>query len=70
MATHPGILDWKIPRAEEPGRLHSVGHKELDRLKTHTHTHTQPWESVRKCPWCLNIKWGMAREATGHVRLV
>ena len=40
MATHSGILDWKIPWAEEPGRLHSVGRKELDRLKTHTHTHT------------------------------
>ena len=24
MATHPSILAWKIPWAEEPGRLHSV----------------------------------------------
>ena len=21
MATHPNILDWKIPRTEKPGRL-------------------------------------------------
>ena len=25
MATHSSILAWKIPRAEEPGRLESVG---------------------------------------------
>ena len=25
MATHSGILAWKIPRTEEPGRLQSMG---------------------------------------------
>ena len=25
MATHSGILTWKIPWTEEPGRLQSVG---------------------------------------------
>ena len=25
MATHYGILDWKIPWTEEPGRLQSMG---------------------------------------------
>ena len=31
MATHSSILAWRIPRAEEPGRLHSAwGHNELD----------------------------------------
>ena len=24
-ATHPGILAWRIPRTEEPGRLQSMG---------------------------------------------
>ena len=24
MATHPSILAWRIPRTEEPGRLHTV----------------------------------------------
>ena len=24
-ATHPGILAWKIPWTEEPGRLQSMG---------------------------------------------
>ena len=31
MATYSSILAWRIPRTEEPGRLHSPwGHKELD----------------------------------------
>ena len=29
MATHSGILAWKIPRTEEPGGLQLWGHKEL-----------------------------------------
>ena len=30
MATHSRTLAWKIPWMEEPGRLQSTGHKELD----------------------------------------
>ena len=30
MATHSSTLAWKIPWMEEPGRLQSTGHKELD----------------------------------------
>ena len=43
MATLSGIPAWKIPRTEEPGRLHSPrGHKESD---TTEHTHTaQPFK--------------------------
>ena len=43
MATHSSIPGWKIPWTEEPGRLQSMGCKELDmteRTCTHTHTHT------------------------------
>ena len=29
-ATHSSILAWKIPWTEEPGRLQSMDHKELD----------------------------------------
>ena len=32
MAAHFSILAWKIPWAEEPGRLQSIGHKELDMM--------------------------------------
>ena len=28
MATHSSILAWRIPRTEEPGRLHSMGLQE------------------------------------------
>ena len=30
MATHSGILAWRIPWTEEPGRLQSMGLQELD----------------------------------------
>ena len=30
MATHSGILAWRIPRTEEPGGLQSTGCKESD----------------------------------------
>ena len=30
MATHSSTLAWKIPWMEEPRRLQSMGHKELD----------------------------------------
>ena len=33
MATHSGILAWKIPWTEEPGRLHPWGRKESDRTE-------------------------------------
>ena len=39
MATHSNILAGKIPWAEEPGGLQSMGCKELDTAElTHTHT--------------------------------
>ena len=30
MATHSSVLAWRIPWTEEPGRLWSMGLKELD----------------------------------------
>ena len=30
MAIHSSTIAWKIPWTEEPGRLQSTGHKELD----------------------------------------
>ena len=42
MATHSSILGWKIPWAEEPGWLQSMGCEESDtteRLNHHHHTH-------------------------------
>ena len=39
MATYSSILAWRIPRTEEPGRLHSPwGHNELDMTEQLTHT--------------------------------
>ena len=47
MATHSCIFAWRIPWTEEPGRLQSIGCKELDTTQhthTHTHTHTRMFE--------------------------
>ena len=33
MATRSGILAWRIPRTEEPGRLQSIGSQSWTRLK-------------------------------------
>ena len=37
MATHSSIFAWRIPRAEEPGRLQSMGHKESDTAEVTEH---------------------------------
>ena len=36
MATHSRILAWRIPWAEEPGRLQSVGSQSQTRLSDFT----------------------------------
>ena len=41
MATHSGILGWRIPRTEEPGGLQSMGSQSQTRLSTHA-CRTQP----------------------------
>ena len=45
MATHSSILAWKIPWAEEPGRLRSIGLQRVshDWVTEHIDTHTQEW---------------------------
>ena len=45
MATHSGILAWRVPWSKEPGGLQSmgsqrVGHDWATNTHTHTHTHT------------------------------
>ena len=32
MATHSGILAWRTPWTEEPGRLQSMGSQESDKI--------------------------------------
>ena len=39
MATHSSILAYKIPWTEEPGGLHSLGHKESDMIEQAARTH-------------------------------
>ena len=39
MATHSSTLAWRIPWAEESGRLQSMGSQRVGLTHTHTHTH-------------------------------
>ena len=39
MVTHASILAWEIPRAEEPGRLQSMGSQSRTRLSDFTFTY-------------------------------
>ena len=40
MAIHSSTIAWKIPWTEEPGRLQSMGRKELDATeRLHVHVH-------------------------------
>jgi len=58
MATHSGILAWKIPWTEEPGRLQSMGWQRVRQdlaTNTHTHTHTilTPQPGIKPIPYAL-----------------
>ena len=39
MTIHSSILAWRIPWAEEPGRLQSIGSQKSDTTEQLTHTH-------------------------------
>ena len=56
MATHSGILAWRIPWTEEPGRLQSMGSQRAEHnLPTNTNTFTlrmdflAPSHPLRNC---------------------
>ena len=50
MDTHFSILTWRIPWAEGPGELQSVGSQSQTQLSnwghTHTDTHALPYENL------------------------
>ena len=49
MATHSGILAWRIPRTEEPGRLESMGPQRVG----------HNWEAVHVIWWEAPSCWGI-----------
>ena len=60
MTTHSSNLAWRLPRAEESGRLQSmgsqrIGHDWVTHTHTHTHTHTQVDASDRQVEELLNF---------------
>ena len=57
MAPHSSILEWEIPRTEEPWKLQSWGGKESDMVEhthvnthVHTHSHTPRGGPASKAP--------------------
>ena len=53
MATHSGILAWRIPQTEEPGGLQSTGSRRVGRLHMQTHKrkrNMQLWVGVFTVP--------------------
>ena len=56
MATHTSILAWEILWTEEPGRLQSIGHKELDTSEVTEHTRSHACIALGLWIW----GWGLA----------
>ena len=56
MATHSSILAWRIPRTKEPGRLQSIGHKELDTSEVTEHARSHACIALGLWIW----GWGLA----------
>ena len=50
MATHSGILAWRIPWTEEPGGLQSVGAKGSDTTGQLSLSHTSTEDSTKNGP--------------------
>ena len=46
MATHSDIPAWRIPWAEEPGSLQSMGHKESDTTERLSTSLLSEWETL------------------------
>ena len=59
MATHSSILVWKIPWAEEPGGLQSMGSQSQARPSMHTHGNESGWQA-------LPMGWAAHREVWVH----
>ena len=49
MATHSSILAWRILWTEEPGRLQSISHKELDTTEATEHSTAHTGIQISLC---------------------
>ena len=60
MATHPSIVDQRIPWTEDPGWLQSLGPKELD--TTDDGACTQRQGQARSTNYCLFVQRACPRD--------
>ena len=68
MATHSSNLAWRIPWTEEPGRLHSIGCKELDTTQ-HSTAFRQIDRQIQIC-MSLSLKFQKQNILTPEITLV
>ena len=62
MATHSGILAWRIPQTEEPGGLQSMGSQSQTRLSNNNKESATTFKSHLEglCPMFLHV--GLLRQ--------
>ena len=66
IATHSGILAWRIPRTEEPGGLQSIGWQSWTRLSNFTSLHFQ-LKDRDNCSWKTQSEtFGMTLDKYGR----
>ena len=58
VATHSGILDWRIPWTEEPGGLQSMGRQESDTTEQLSTCLSRVVVSFLPPEWYLRFTWG------------
>ena len=68
MATHSSVLACKIPWAERPGRLQSMGLQSQTRLSVSTCTHTPPYSISHTRLDCSRRPPGQASDAPSPAR--
>ena len=71
MAAHSSILAWKIPWAEEPGRLQSTGSQRVEHnWVTKTHTHARACAYLRTHPEWLFFSPKMNVHPLCHLKML
>ena len=70
MATHSSILAGKIPWTEKPGRLQSMGYKELDTTEQLHKPQESPRRSNQSILKEINPEYPLERLAEGEVPIL
>ena len=64
MATHSGILAWRIPWAEKPGGLQSMGLQRVGHDWAREYAHIKIQEPLALLPWKNPKQWILGQRGT------